>query len=343
MYDIYCTVSVMCRSSTRACGLEVGKISGYTKSFSYRVGDSFKGKPANHAWNAVKLDGQWQLLDVTWAAGYVNDGHQFVHRFNDQYFLTPPEEFILDHFPKDPQWQLLAEPVKLEQYELMVKFREPYFELGLQVVSNPCAIIEITEKGESVLQFRNRERAQLTGRLYHAAKPGHRSQSEVKRSVLCQTRSEITDCLIALPTPGQYELKLFGRGKDVSASYEHFVSYTILCTSPNPLSAPFPEICGAFQQVGGIVDSPLAGVLSPGRPTHFRLTVPEAVEVVVNPGWNQLRNNGRSTIWESNIIVSNQEPEVIVFAKFSKDSNKYTGLLRYAVEDEKPMFSNRRT
>jgi hypothetical protein len=315
-----------------ACGLQAERISGYTKSYGYRSGDSFKGKQPNHAWNAVKINNQWQLLDVTWAAGYVNDGHQFVRRFSGHYFLTPPEEFILDHFPENPQWQLLAEPVKMEQYELMVKFREPYFELGLKVVSNPCAIIKIDDHRETVLQFENKERAQLSGRLYHDVKEKNQMPLEVTGGVLCQTRGTVTDCLLALPKPGQYELKLFGRGKDVSGSFDHFATYTIICMTSRPLHAPFPEVFGAFHQVGAVVDSPVEGILCPGCTTQFRFLIPNAVEVVINPGWKQLRNDGHSIVWENDIVVDKDKTQVTVFAKFSKDAKKYTGLLRYSVQ-----------
>lgn len=61
----------------------------------------------DHAWNAVMLDGKWQLIDLTWAAGIVdtNTG-KFRMEFNDGYFLTSPEDFFKNHFPDDPKWLL---------------------------------------------------------------------------------------------------------------------------------------------------------------------------------------------------------------------------------------------
>ena len=47
-----------------------------------------------HAWNVVKIDGKWGLVDTVY-----------------RHFLNPPEEFIYKHFPFDPQWQLLAKPI----------------------------------------------------------------------------------------------------------------------------------------------------------------------------------------------------------------------------------------
>lgn len=63
----------------------------------------------NHIWNAVYLDSAWQLLDVTWASGFVSFANEYVRRYDDFYFLTPPGDFIRDHYPADTKWTLLSE------------------------------------------------------------------------------------------------------------------------------------------------------------------------------------------------------------------------------------------
>lgn len=70
----------------------------------------------NHAWNAVSIDGTWYLLDVTWASGVVSFANEYIRQFNNFYFLTPPEEFIRDHYPEDPQWTLLSNPPVYREY-----------------------------------------------------------------------------------------------------------------------------------------------------------------------------------------------------------------------------------
>ena len=70
----------------------------------------------NHTWNAVYIDSAWYLLDVTWASGVVTYGNEYVRAYNDFYFLTPPAEFIRDHYPEDPQWTLLKEPPVYREY-----------------------------------------------------------------------------------------------------------------------------------------------------------------------------------------------------------------------------------
>lgn len=68
-----------------------------------------------HAWNAVKVDGQWQLVDVTWAAGYVRN-HRFTKRLQLGHFMSPPAWFAERHLPDQPTWQLLETPVSAKAF-----------------------------------------------------------------------------------------------------------------------------------------------------------------------------------------------------------------------------------
>ncbi|HPG10857.1 MAG TPA: transglutaminase domain-containing protein [Chitinophagaceae bacterium] len=66
----------------------------------------------NHYWNAVYFEGQWHLLDATWASGYIiESSREFVRSYSARYFLTDPAVFINDHYPDDQRWTLLDEPV----------------------------------------------------------------------------------------------------------------------------------------------------------------------------------------------------------------------------------------
>src|SRR5690606_28438591 len=53
----------------------------------------------------------------TWSAGYTNRKvTNFEFSFNERYFLTPPEIFIRDHYPRDPIWTMLNEPISLREF-----------------------------------------------------------------------------------------------------------------------------------------------------------------------------------------------------------------------------------
>jgi hypothetical protein len=84
-------------------GLEAVMVDGHSKQGNIPP----DMEEANHAWNAVKVDGEWFLLDVTWASDIEGQ----------KYFFTPPEEFIKEHLPTDPMWQLLDNPVSTLQFK----------------------------------------------------------------------------------------------------------------------------------------------------------------------------------------------------------------------------------
>ena len=100
-------------------GIPCEIINGYGRGDLYRMGNNFH---TNHSWNAVWLDSTWQLVDVTWASGYFTyNSNEFIRHFDDQYFLTPPEQFALDHFPDDLKWSLLQQPPTPREF-----LRSPY-------------------------------------------------------------------------------------------------------------------------------------------------------------------------------------------------------------------------
>lgn len=94
--------STLCELS----GVECEIISGSSKNTPQDIGKAPSGR--GHAWNAIKINGIWQLVDVTWAAGIVDlSSRTFEARYNDFYFMTPPELFFLKHFPENTAWLLI--------------------------------------------------------------------------------------------------------------------------------------------------------------------------------------------------------------------------------------------
>lgn len=90
-------------------------VPGYSKGFGYQPGNK-AFTSADHAWNAVYLEGQWYVLDATWGSGGVNNQLKYVKQFNEKYFLSNPKEFVKDHMPQEPAWQLLDCPVSMKAF-----------------------------------------------------------------------------------------------------------------------------------------------------------------------------------------------------------------------------------
>lgn len=75
-------------------GISAEVIHGFTKDYSGKIQ---KNKKPSHTWNGVKLNGQWQLLDITWAINYGDKSAP-----DDYWFLTKPADFKYTHYPEDP-------------------------------------------------------------------------------------------------------------------------------------------------------------------------------------------------------------------------------------------------
>lgn len=83
-------------------------IDGYTKDYTGKIHNY---KTPNHTWNAVKINGKWKLLDITWAVGYGNKNNP-----DNFWYLTNPSEFIYSHYPENPEWTLLGDSVSFAEF-----------------------------------------------------------------------------------------------------------------------------------------------------------------------------------------------------------------------------------
>lgn len=102
-----------------AVGIESRLVKGYVREL---MRDDFNYP--NHAWNSVKIDGKWHLMDVTWASINVEKLMATEQRRStiagnpelDYYFLPEPEKFIYTHLPEDPYWQLQTNYIDLQTF-----------------------------------------------------------------------------------------------------------------------------------------------------------------------------------------------------------------------------------
>lgn len=113
----------------REAGLEIVSIIGYAKGYKHPAGHAFDAP--NHAWNAIKIDGQWRLLDSTWGAGHV-EGEKYLKALSEAYFLAPPEQLMFSHFPLEHAWQLQSTPrLSKSEFELLPSVETTLFHTGI--------------------------------------------------------------------------------------------------------------------------------------------------------------------------------------------------------------------
>lgn len=142
-------------------GLDCEIVNGYAR-FSYqRIGE--ERIEDNHAWNAVKIDGKWQLVDVTWGSGYTDERvRKFTKKYSEQYFLTDPRQFVLTHFPADKKWQLLDRPVSKRKFRSFPFVYEGYYKNKVVAFAPRKGTIH-TDSGRDVhFKFKTGEKTKIT-------------------------------------------------------------------------------------------------------------------------------------------------------------------------------------
>lgn len=85
------------------------------------------------------------MVDCHWAArrlvGRKITAENVRYELDEYYFMPDPEQLIFTHYPDDKNWQLLASPVTIDEFENMVPVKSAFFKFGLQILSHRNAVI----------------------------------------------------------------------------------------------------------------------------------------------------------------------------------------------------------
>ncbi len=301
----------------QAAGLEIRKVSGYSKSYDYKAGSSFDAP--NHAWNAIKIDGKWYLTDSTWGAGYLNNQGRFIREFNDHFFLTPPEQFIYDHFPEDPKWQLLDPPVSMQEYTDFVYLKPEFFIFGIGLKSHSKSIIKTDEKLSVILSAP--KETLLLARL-------KQNNRELDRSLVFLQKSQDEYRVDAVfPRAGNYVLRVYAKHTDDPGKFTWVLDYSVEAGKGSGKKARFPKKFIMFENRKCYLYEPINGTLKAGRKYSFKISVPGAktVSVIMNDDWFPLEKMG--DMFQGNVKV--RKGKVEVYGNFT-GKNEYKGLLEYS-------------
>ena len=85
----------------------------------------------NHAWNAVKILDNWQLVDTTWDD---RDSSE-LGSYSADYLILPPQVMSMSHFPQQLNWQLLHRREDYKTFENKPILTPQFFMDELMLIS----------------------------------------------------------------------------------------------------------------------------------------------------------------------------------------------------------------
>ncbi|NBL63940.1 hypothetical protein GV828_01860 [Flavobacterium sp. NST-5] len=198
--------SLLFQEICRLVGLQAEVVTGKTKTSQHELGKY----PAHssHAWNVVKTNNKWKLIDVTWGAGTVNESKRlFVKRFNPGYFFSEPNVFISNHFPDDSQWVLAN--LTQEDFATSPLFFSEYFKSNIRFVGNNLGVISTQQPGTLSLQINNVQTTDVIDFVLNQNKTAQKYQHKINGNQ--------SDFLIAVADNFNGYLTVFVNGKAFSA------------------------------------------------------------------------------------------------------------------------------
>ncbi len=316
-------------------GLEAVVISGRGKGYGYTVGSKIP-EEANHAWNAVKIDGKWQLIDSTWGAGHLDPEEGYVQSFEEFYFFTPPEDLVWTHLPQDPSWQLLERPISREEFQGMVYAKPAFFKNEMRIES-PIQGIIYADEGVNVTLSAPQDIAIIAELL------DGEGRMLPKRFTMVRRSSDEVFVRAACPGPGNCTLRIYskrGDGEDQKA-YDWTLDFRLVAGPKAQVQPGFPVIWDWFWEMGLDVDSHPQGLIDAGSELKVNLSAPEDILLLA-----RLLDGEEQELPQDRTMAQREDEGYVIRASFPKPGNytlriyakradeaggEYTSVIEYAV------------
>jgi transglutaminase/protease-like cytokinesis protein 3 len=166
--------SALFKELCELCEVECAIIVGGAKTKVTQIGKT----PSlnDHAWNAVKINNFWKLIDVTWAAGTIDEKKQFNADYTDAFFFSDPEKFILNHYPKDTTWRFCNE--NKEYFVDLPLFYRSYLDNEILILNPSKGIINLNKNDTVSFKVANIPQTVSLSYALSAEKHSHGIESE---------------------------------------------------------------------------------------------------------------------------------------------------------------------
>ena len=251
------------RTMCNRLGLEAYYVSGYTKNV-FDNGET--PSRTNHAWNSVKIDGTFYLVDSTWGSGGCA-GDRYVNNFKEYHFCTNPQIFIRQRFPADQKWQLLSQPITMDEFANRADITMKFYLNGFKTVVPDLKHINTDGKFTIDITHDSKTKKKILYHLYYL-----KSDSEVEQEDACWVDYLSTMLFIKCyaNNKGNYILKINGGANDLQ-TFPNLLKYEIDCSKNSLKPKGFPHPFILFKNSDMEIITPLNSPLTRTKFINFQI------------------------------------------------------------------------
>ena len=244
-------------------------IDGINKSNAYKVGEPIDRDAMRAQWNAVYLYDEWHVVDCFWGTACAADempddwkeGPKPVvdpktkkvtkpedkslawkkeHRLevDEHYFIPNPHEFICTHLPDEECWQLLGDPIPLEEFEDQAFMRERFHQLEMKI-GDPSydRCILYANEGEAELVFTLPEERSPTCQFRYVlfrsnvtAETRSKLDMLLDRFVVFEHLEDMLHFSFRFPISGTFNLQIYGLDSEPSEIFGNLTGFDLICS-----------------------------------------------------------------------------------------------------------------
>lgn len=293
--------------------LECETISGHSRSFDDQ----------GHAWNSIKIENKWFLIDSTWGAG-VKIKNKWNFNFDCFYFLTNPNQLINSHFPNDSKYQFLNKPLNKEEFLDQIKITSNYYNYGIELLTK---IKKINHVRDSLnLSINVPENISWFAKM-------QRNNAEVENSIWKDINENGTHSFTCLfENKGSYEVQLFAKSiLEPGQFHSEIIKFDVIANGSNGIKKAFPLAYSIFSEKKCELIEPKYDYLKKNDSVYFEIKIPDSLEanIIVGETWNKMNKVDGSYLFSQMVEVTSYE--VSILAKFEEGlSSNY--ILKYKVK-----------
>ena len=314
----------------KGMGIEAYRVVGYSKGSFFTPGEIPEN--SDHSWNAIKINGNYYLIDVTWGIGTC-DGEKYIPRLKDSFFCPDPEKMIKSHLPADKKYQLVYPNLTLRQFVDQLMLTMEFFDYGLKKVTPDEGKIDSRGKIEIEITYGSSD--VNINYLYHLYLLGEDEYYyEEKDKNACWINRKETSATFICNTnfKGEYLLEVYAGHPD-EGIYSQLFQYTIDSTRSAYKPIYFPHPYNQYSNSYLELIEPLNDPLIRGNLIDFKVRTTTFDNLYVLSGGLEieLENDGKGLFTGESIYILGEN----VMLATLKGGEQFSYIAKYTTELDK--------